>query len=168
VQDILRLFRAIATKGLYWRDDFYTKETMQRLFGQQRPVKIIDDGIVTVVSVQGWEPLVIGPNEYTRSVPWMKGVSIEARRPDPNVAAVWRRLDISFWGRFDGLDFKSVTEVLGPGWTRDTSAEMSPHKVPLPVTGYMGDSTISYPAGETHLVLEFDLTGQLHSMSAGY
>lgn len=170
IPEILKLFRAIATKGIYWRDDFYTVKTMQQLFGEQRPAKIIDDGIVTVVSVHGWEPLVIGPNEYTRSMPYTKGVSIEARRPDPNVQAVWRRLDVSFWGQFDGLDFESVTQVLGPGWKHDTAAERQPqpHRVPSPITGYMGDSIITYPAGETRLVLEFDSAGQLHSMTAGY
>jgi hypothetical protein len=170
VPELLESFRTIATKGLYRRDDFYKAATLKRLFGAQPQAEVVDDGVVTVVRVHGWTDLVIGPSAYTDSLPYMKGVWLEARKPDSNVDAVWRRFELSFWGRFDGLDFNSVTALLGTGWTRDTGTERQPqpHRVPSPVTGYMGDSIIVYPAGETRLVLEFDSTGQLHRILAGY
>jgi hypothetical protein len=120
--------------------------------------------------------LVSGPDEATKTMDYLTGVWFEARRPD--VANSWDgdiccRMSVEFWGVIKGLDFVSVTKVLGPDWRENRQAEHSRIRefltAPLPrITGYMGDSIITYKAGKATMSLEFDFDGRLHRIDADW
>jgi hypothetical protein len=172
VPELLQAVRAIVESGVYSRDDFYTENNLKRLFGEQPRVGISDDGIVTSAYIHGFAGLVSGPDESTKIMDYLTGVWFEARRPD--VANSWDgdiccRMSVEFWGIIKGLDFLSVTSVLGPDWKENRKAEASRIRefltAPLPpVTGYMGDSIIGYKAGKATMSLEFDFDGRLHQI----
>jgi hypothetical protein len=176
VPELLHAVRAIVESGVYSRDDFYTENNLKRLFGEQPHVGISDDGIVTSAYIHGFAGLVSGPDESTRTMDYLTGVWFEARRPD--VANSWDGdiccgMSVEFWGIIKGLDFLSVTGVLGPDWKENRKAEASRIRefltAPLPpVTGYMGDSIITYKVGKATMSLEFNFDGRLHEIHSDW
>jgi hypothetical protein len=176
VPELLQAVRAIVESGVYSRDDFYTESNLKRLFGDQPQVGVRDDGILTSAYIHGFAGLVSGPDETTKTMDYLTGVWFEARRPDvPNSwdGDVCCRIYVEFWGIIKGLDFVSVTKVLGPDWQENRRAEHSRIRefltAPLPpITAYMGDSIITYKAGKATMNLEFDFDGRLHQISADW
>jgi hypothetical protein len=172
VPELLQAVKAIAESGIYSRDDFYSENILKRLFGGQPKMAVDDDGAVTVAYMHGFANLVSGPDETTKTMDYLTGVWFEARRPD--IANSWKadfccRMSAEFWGMIKGLDFLSVTGVLGPDWKEDRNAEASRIRefltAPLPpVTGYMGDSIVTYRTGKATMSLEFDFDGRLHQI----
>ncbi len=173
--ELLKLLVAVARSGVFSRWDFYTADTMKRLFGDHVVPKVLDDGVVTAVSAHGYLNLVAGPDETTRHMPYLSGIGIDARKPNANGWPFCCRFDAEFWGDIPGLDFRSVTQLLGAGWKEDRVAEAQVelsraqpfNPPPLPATGYKANAIIlyeSYPA--TPIVLTFDSTGRLHDFHA--
>ena len=175
IPQLLHLLVKLARSGVFSRWDFYTPDNMQRLFGTHVVSNVDDDGIVTMISAHGYLNLVAGSDESTRLLPYLSGIWISASKPDANSAPFCCRLDVEFWGDIPGLDFRSVTTVLGSRWREDRETEWQIetsraepfNPPPKPTTGYMADSVIvyeSYPA--TRISLTFDSAGRLHSFYA--
>lgn len=175
IPQLLGLLVRVARSGVFSRWDFYTEDSMSRLFGTNVISRVDDDGIVTVVSAHGYLNLVAGPDEDTRQIPYLSGIWISASKPNANGWPFCCRLDVEFWGDIPGLDFKSVIEDLGSHWREDRRAEAQVaisraepfNPPPKPTTGYMANTIVvyeSYPA--TRISLEFDSAGHLHSFYA--
>jgi hypothetical protein len=172
---LLRLLVAVAQSGVFSRWDFYTAETVRRLFGDHVVTKVLDDGVVTVVSAHGYLNLVAAPDETTRQMPYLNGIWIDARKPNANGWPFCCRFDAEFWGDIPGLDFRSVTQLLGAGWKEDRMAEAQvalsraePFNPPSrPATGYKANAIILYESDPaTRIVLTFDSAGRLHDFHA--
>jgi hypothetical protein len=165
---------AVAKSGVFSRWDFYTAGTITRLFGDHVVPKALDDGVVTRVSAHGYLNLVAGPDESTRQAPYLSGIWVDASKPNANGWPFCCRFDAEFWGDIPGLDFRSVTQLLGAGWKEDRMAEAQAalsraepfNPPPPPVTGYKADAIIFYESDPARIVLTFDSTGRLHDFHA--
>ena len=175
IPQLLGLLVRLARSGMFSRWDFYTTDSMSRLFGANVISRVDDDGIVTVVSAHGYLNLVAGPDESTRQQPYLSGIWVSARKPNANGWPFCCRLDAEFWGDIAGLDFKSVIDDLGSHWREDRGAEAQVamsraepfNPPPKPTTGYMANAIVIYESDPaTRISLEFDSAGRLHSFYA--
>jgi hypothetical protein len=164
VPEILQLAHAVARTGVYQRDDFYSTQTMHRMFGPQVDAKTALGEKISIVSMHGFTELVSSVDQGSG----LRGIFFEARKANNGK---WSRMDMSFWGVMPGLDFEDVVKALGPGWHRDEKAEMQRDfaimreyfNPPLPRTSHaMGRAIITYPAGTGTFILEFDTEARLY------
>jgi hypothetical protein len=188
VGELLGLIKTIAERRLWDRDDFYTEETFRRLFGSQQVSVTAGDNTLRVQFL-GF-PNLFTPSPSNNTAP--SGVEIIAskhmtRPPLPEVqgaAQMWnyrtkRWFEATIWGTAQGLDFKTIVGIFGPGWRENREAEneifmavtREPFNPPPPQpTGYMGNAIITYTTGAStdkqEVSLRFNGEGMLAEISS--
>lgn len=177
VEEILLLVQDLVTKGACASDEFYSTEMMHRLFGSQVRASQMEGAHARRVSMHGFEQLIRGRKATPPRPGSLDGIWFEARKPINGAVDSVCTFNVTFHGALRGSDFKSVVRVLGPGWHRDHEAEStrnatcclhSWNPTQVPSGRPMGHAIIRYPAGPTHLVIEFDGMGALGRITAAW
>lgn len=165
IGELLSSIKTIAHRRLWDRDDFYTREGLERLFGTQAKIDVKTEPEETLNAKFFGLKSLLKPQRQSG----LPGVAIYARKhlkrpPFPEIpgsSQLWnyntkRSFQMTFDGTAQGLDFKSVVAVFGDGWRQDVQAENERFEAftrevfnpPFPqASGYMGNAIIAYSLG---------------------
>lgn len=189
VGELLKSIKLVAERHLWDRDDFYTHETLTRIFGPE-------DIRVMTVPGKNLEFQLYGFERFLAPQPGdpngLEGAEIFARKhvTRPTLAPlhgasdefnhmVSRQFTARFLGNAAGLDFNTVINIFGSEWKENIPAEnevfmaitREPFNPPPPQpTGYMGNKIITYTEGpkddHQELSLRFDSLGTLREIDS--
>ena len=189
VGEILNTVKIVAERRLWDRDDFYTEETLKRLFGsQQIKVTAVPEESLTVQLFGFQGQLPARPDDASQ----LSGFEFFARKHTkrPALPAIQgasqmfdyktrRQFRAMISGTSQGLDFNTVVGICGPGWKENREAEnelfmaitREPFNPPPPrPTGYMGNTIITYTTGgssdKQEVSFRFDAEGTLREIDS--
>jgi len=189
ISELLKLVSVIGERRLWDRNDFYTEETLKHLFGSQKITVSADPGQTLTLHLFGFQGLLSPRPDDPRK---FAGVQFFARKHinRPALPAIQgadqmfnyknkRKFQAMIAGIAQGLDFKTVVRIFGPGWRENRDAEnerfmaiaREPFNPPQPPpTGYMGNAIITYttglPSDKQDVSLQFDGEGMLREIDS--
>lgn len=184
IGELLRLLNVIGERRLLDHNDFYTEETLKRLFGDQKIRVSADPGKTLTFDLFGFRGLLIPWADDSAKFTGVEFLALKhiKRPPLPPIQGsaqmsnyrTKRRFQAMIYGSAQGLDFNTVVSIFGLGWKENREAEnerymaiaREPFNPPPPqATGYMANSIITYTTGASRdkqaVSLRFDEKGML-------